>query len=422
MLKNWFGTKSNKTETKGNEVINEFGIDLLVQKFAGVNVNVSAATKLDTVFAAVRDKSESIGQLSAIIKRSGKRIYSGREFNIFSRKPNPFQTLQDFLEMGVAALEFRGNFYAYIVRNRYGNVTEIIPFFNQDGVGVHHDANGDIYYTAAFNDGKPSAIILKDDIFHLKLFSMNGYKGMSPISYNARSLGISISQEDYLSELMENGSLPKGVLSTDQMFKDETVIERMRKQWKERYGGTRNAGETPILEQGLKYQNTGLSPADTQLIMQRKYSREQICSIFRVPPHRIGASEKQTYNNVEQNNIAYLRDALVPIIKKFENAITDLMPESMEFKINTTDFVRGDRKTEVESVNSIWKHSLCSRTEAREALGFESVDEEEVWVIESNNLTLGTQDDLKRIQEQRQRALSNEQNKPQATEENDDTE
>ncbi len=409
----------------GSGGIKEFGgINLFnTTKFAGVDVTVNTAMQHSCVFACVRDKAESIAQLpiKMLIRdpKTGKmtRKWSGREHKIFTQQPNDFQTMQDFVEMATAWLELRGNFYAYVSRNRFDNTSEIIPFFNQDGVEVGED-RGRVYYTYVTNDGQGGMtrdFIEASDVMHISLFSLNGYKGISPIANNGRAIGVSISQEEYLGSLMEKGAMPLGTLTTDNIFKDLSVVDRLRSQWEDRYGGTKSAGKTPILENGLKYQPLSITPADSELLAQRRYSREEICAIHKVPYTRLYPSEKGSGNqNVEQDNIRYLTTSLAPIIKKLEDAISKEMPANHCIKLDTHQFLRGDIKAMFEVAGGTFKLGSISMNELRESLGWEEIEHGEYHAIDTNNLTFGTLEDIPRLQEE-QRQLAQQANQNQQT-------
>lgn len=384
------------------------GFDLIGSKHAGVKVNTDTAIAHDTVFACVRDKAESIGQLPVCLYRKegarNNKVHSGREHRIFTLKPNPYQTMQDMIEMYVATIELRGNWFAYVVRNRYNNIAEILPFRFQSNVSVNMDAHGQVYYTYSTNDGKPTIAFSNREIIHVKNFTLDGFTGLSAISYGARAIGLAISQEEYLSKLMEKGALQRGILTTDQLFKDKAAIDRLREQW-DAFSGIKGMGKTPILEQNLKYQPLTLSPADTELIAQRGFSREQICGLLRVPPHRVGVTANQKSKDTEQDNKDYYQNKLVPLITKFENAINYVLPDNLNIKLDEKGFIRGDFKSSVEAAHEVVKSGLGSINEGREIIGFQPIDGGEVHAIDTNNLTFGLVTDIPKLQEE-QRLLA----------------
>lgn len=391
------------------------GFSFSSRKFAGVNVNPNTALAHDTVFACVRDKAESIGQLPVLLRRTSgdktETVKQGREYRIFTRRPNDFQTMQEFIEMIVAALELRGNFYAYISRNKYGNISEILPFVNQTGVCPNLSTDGRVYYTYVTNDNKPAMAFAGADIIHIKNFTLNGFLGASAIHYGARSIGISISQEDYLASLMADGVMPKGILTTPNVFKDPNAIDRLKEQWAA-YSGAKNSGKTPILENDLKYQAMSISPADADLISQRGFSREQVCGIMRVPPTRIGVSVQGSKRDLEEENRDYYQNKLMPIVTKIESAINYVLPDHLNIKIDERGFIRGNYKALVDAVTAEFKMGGISMNEMRIDLGRDPKDGGEVHAIDTNNLTFGLLTDIPKLQEQ-QRLLANKPNEEQ---------
>jgi len=372
---------------------------------AGVKVNYTTAMRHQDVYTCVRIKSEAIGQLPLSLYRTKDKtrtkITSGREFDIFTKKPNSYQTWQEFNEMYVTSMELRGNFYAEIKRNIHGYVYEIVPFKQQLAVSVNMDANGTVYYTYVTNDnksGRSARTYANNQILHIKMNSQDGYNGMSPITYTAKSIGAAIAGEQHASALFENGARPSGVLTTDNALESDEAIERLRKDWNNNHGASKRAGGTAILEFGMTYQAITMSAVDSQLIEQRKFSREQISSIFRVPIHLLNAADGLKYNSIEHNNTAFFRDSLMPLVTKLENNLNPLLPKNHTIKLDEKQFVRGDRKTQVETTTLELKSGLITVNEGRVELGYEPVEGGDVSAVATNNLTFGRWEDLEKIQ------------------------
>ena len=403
-------TKSTDIKTKNmyrDELF--FNSPIALQNHAGVKVNYTSAMRLQDVYACIRIKAESIGQLPARLYRvdaatqEKQRLNTGREHKIFTTQPNAHQTFQEFVETYVTAMEVLGNFYAEVKRNRYGNVYEIIPFKYQQNVSVNMDSLGRVVYTYVTNDGTPkqeTKRYAQNEILHIKLNSLNGYLGLSPITQASMTIGTTIAQEQHAAAMFEHGARPSGILSTDETFDDDEAISRIRDSWNETYSGTRNVGKTAILEYGLKYQQIQMTAVDAQLLEQRKFSREQIATIFRVPLHMLQAATGMKYSNIEQNNIAFLRDSLMPLITKLENHINLILPANMQIKLNDKEFVRGDRKALVETVSKEVEKGLASVNEGRVDLGRDPIPNDDVFAISTNNITFGTYDNLEKLNAQ----------------------
>lgn len=398
----------NKIETKST---NPYSDDSFFERnstmnYAGVSVNYSTALRHQDVYTCVRIKAEAIGQLPINLYRTQDavryKINSGREFDIFTKVPNSYQTWQEFNEMYVTAMELRGAFFAEIKRNSFGNVYEIVPFKQQNGVSVNMDARGVVYYTYATNDGQAGVstrTYTNNQVLHIKMNTIDGFTGMSPITYSASCIGAAIAGESHANSLFKNGARPSGVLSTDEAFgDDDEAVERLRKQWSDMHSGSDNTGKTAVLEYGMTYTPITMTAVDAQLLEQRKLSREQIASIFRVPIHMLNAASALKYNTIEQNNTGFFRDALMPLITKLENSINQLLPKNHVIKVDEKQFVRGDRKSQVDNITAEIKSGLCSVNEGRSELGREPVEGGDVYAVATNNLHFGKWEDLEKIQ------------------------
>lgn len=388
-------------------------------KFAGKEVTYTSAMQQTDVYTCIRIKAEAMGQLPIKLYRTDKenvrrRIYGGREHKIFTKRPNAFQTWQDFIEVYVTVMEIQGNFYAEVKRNRYGSVYEIVPMRYQGNVSVQQDNYGNVYYVYATNDGKGKierATYAARDILHIKLNSTDGLTGMSPIRQAARDIGLAIAGNDAAAALFENGNTPAGVLSTDQTFgEDDASVDRLRKSWEKTHAGSSNKGKVAILEAGLKYQSIQMSSVDAQLLEMMGLSRERIAALFRIPSHMLNAKEGMKYNTVEHNNTGFFRDALMPLVTKLENGISPLLPENHDISLDEKTFVRGDREAQVKTVSEEIKSGICSLNEGRIDLGREPIDGGDVFAIQTNNLQFGSYDDIARYRELNLKKLENEAN------------
>ncbi len=367
-------------------------------------VNYTSAMRQQDVYTCIRIKSESISQLPIRLfshdGNSRTEITSGVQHGVFTQQPNNYQTWQEFVETYVIALETLGNFYAEIKRNRFGNVWQLIPLEFQSACTTTKDSNGNIIHTYTTSDGKgrrSKKTYSPRDILHIKLGAVNGYVGLSPITQASQTIGSAISADTHTASLFENGARPTGVLATDGTFgvgeEAEAGIARLKSEWNELYGGAKNAGKTAGLEFGMKYQAIQMSAVDIQLIEQRKYSREQIASIFRVPLHMLGSPDGMKYNTIDQTSTAFFRDSLMPLVTRLENNIKLILPKNHSMKMDEREFTRGDRKTQVATLKEEMALGTTSLNAACRDLGRPEIDGgDDIYIIGTNNFTYGTWD------------------------------
>src|SRR5574343_525408 len=338
----------------------------------------SLSSKIEAVYACWRDKAETVGQLPIKLyetsKKGRKEINSGRVQRIFCEKPCDYMTFQSFMEMLVVSLERFGAFYAYVEKNDLGNVMSIIPFRYQGNIHPSIHINGNVYYTYVTNDGKIGDPYRAEDLFIIKSFTFDGYTPVSPLVQNARLLGIANAQENTQYESQTDGITARMYASTDQIFKDDNAIERIKHQFKEMRGPS-GAKAIPVLEQNLTLHSLKLTPAETELLKNREFTVNRICRIFRVPVHRVGVASPNTGpGDVFDLDEAYMRDSLNPILVKVEKELNPLLPAGYELEFDRKAFYGGSPWRLVEHVEKAVKGGLYSINEGRNALGEEPVE------------------------------------------------
>lgn len=322
---------------------------------SGERVDEKSAMQISTVYACVRLLAESIAGLPLHLYR-----YTGNNgekekaidhplYKVLYRQPNPEMTSFSFRETLMTSLLLWGNAYAQIIRDGRNGIVEMYPLLPEN-VEVDRDANGQIYYIYhAYTDEVPGEnnkdiYLSYEDVFHIPGLGFNGLIGFSPIAMMKNSLGTTLAVEKYGAAFFRNGAQPSGVLEHPGVLKDPAKI---RENWSAVYGGANNAHKVCVLEEGMTYKAISLPPEDSQFLETRKFTVDEICRIFRVPPHLVQDLEHATYSNIEHQSIDFVQHTLTPWLVRFEQAIMkDLLLEEEQDayfpKFNVDGLLRGD--------------------------------------------------------------------------------
>ena len=407
----WFDWLRRNQKTEGKSAT--LTINDVVRQVNGGDLPISLSLKIETVFAALRDKSETIGQLPIKLyetsKKGRKEIKSGRVHRIFCERPCDYMTMQTFMENLVVSLERFGAFYAYIERNDLGSPMSIVPFRFQGNIHPSMDVSGRVFYNYVKNDGTIGDAYNLEDLFIIKGFTLDGFTPVSPLVQNARLLGIANAQEETALETQTDGITSRMYGSTPNGFKDDNKIARLQEQIKT-LRGPKGSSAIPIFEEDLKFHSFKLTPAETELLKNREFTVNRICRVFRVPVHRVGVTGTGTGLDIEKENEEYLRSSLNPILVKVEKALNSLLPPGYEIEFDRNAFYAGSPWRLVEHVEKGVKGGLYSINEGRNALGEEPVEGGDVFAIDNNNVVYGSWDQLDSMQERLYGA--NNQSKP----------
>ena len=326
-----------------------------IMKGEGAGVTEEKAMRFAAAYACVRVLSESIAQLPLkMYKREGKgrnlaqdHVLSG----LLHDAPNEFMTAFNFWEGMMASLALWGNGYALRDVDGAGRPTALW-LLDPSKVTPRKLTTGAVVYDIYSDLG--SKTYLREEVFHVSGLGFDGIKGRSVVGMANEAISQGMAASEYAGRFFENDATPRGVLETDQIFKDATAVDRLRKSWNDIYQGAKNAHRVAILEQGLKFKPLTVNPEDAQLLETRKFNRSEIAGIFRVPLHMIGDLDKATFSNIEHQSIEFVKFSLSPWMKRIEQTINLQLLLPSERKRYFSEFVadgmlRGDVKSRYES-------------------------------------------------------------------------
>jgi HK97 family phage portal protein len=316
---------------------------------SGVTVSPLTALGVPTVFACVNHISKDVGKLPLkLYRRSGaskEEAYDHPLYSLFHDAPNSEMTSIDFRKAMQSNLSLRQNAVAYIVRDGRGEVAEVYPVDPAD-LKLHKEKNQPLEY---WIDGKrtdPSRIL------HLKGFTSNGVAGIEVVKLVEDVIGLAVALQDNASRFFGNGSRPGSILSHPGSLTDK-AYQRLKEEIHNKHGGVENAYKTMILEEGLKYEQSRTDNDKSQFIESRKHQDIAICQVFGVQPHKVGILDRATFSNIEQQNIEYVVDTLLPELRTWEQALNAKLLKPQErgeyfFEFNVDGQLRGDFKTRME--------------------------------------------------------------------------
>ena len=323
---------------------------------SGEIVNERSSMQIATVYACVRLLAESVAGLPLHLyeytdeaEQNKVKAKDHPLYKILYRQPNDEMSSFTFRETMMTHLLLWGNAYAQIIRDGRNNVLGLYPL-QPDQMEVDRDKQGRIIYIYhAYTDDVPGlqntdVIFRADEIFHIPGLGFNGLIGFSPIAMMKNALGSAIAVEKYGSAFFKNGAQPSGVLEHPGTLKNP---ERIRQNWSDVYGGSQNAHKVAVLEEGMQYKAISLPPEDSQFLSTRQFGVNEICRIFRVPPHMVQDLTHATFSNIEHQSIDYVVYTLTPWLSRFEQAITKdlLLPSEQDTlfpRFNVDGLLRGD--------------------------------------------------------------------------------
>lgn len=327
--------------------------------FAGKNGNKAvtpeSAVGCSAIYSGVKIISETLGTIPLnLYKRKGEdkreKATDHSLFQVLRTLANPNLTAMEFREMMTAHMILRGNGFAQIIRGSDGQVVALYPL-HPDRMNLEWDKELSEYiYVYSLNNGEKKKL-LRDQVFHLRGPSDDGLWGKSFVAVLRDLIGQNLTLDEYSHNFYKNNAAPSGVLQMAAgMEMTQKAKDNLRDEWKKKYSGANNSGSVAILEEGLTWQQIGMTSQDAQFIDTLKDVRRQILGGLRVPLHMAGDPEKLSFNSIEQLSIQFITYTMLPYLVRWEQTVTrDLLTAKERAKYFAEFLVDGLQRGDLTS-------------------------------------------------------------------------
>ncbi len=347
------------------------------------------------VYACISLIAQDIAKMRVkLVAKQPSGVWKETESPSFSpvlRKQNHYQTRLKFFEWWMTSKLIHGNTYALKRRDLRGVVTNlylldpnrVLPLVSNDG---------SVFYrlmTDNMSGLEEEIIVPAREIIHDTMICLfHPLVGVSPIFACglASAQGLRIQQNS--AKFFGNNSNPGGILTAPGEISDETAA-RLKTHWDENYTGDK-AGKIAVLGDGLKFEPMAIKAVDAQLIEQLKWTAENVCSCFHVPPYKIGIGAMPAFNNIEALNREYYSQCLQAPIESLEL----LLDEGLELPVPYGTEFDTDALWRMDTVNRYASHTQAigggwlAPNEARLKEDLEPVKGGESPLIQQQNYSL----------------------------------
>lgn len=355
---------------------------IIREGFAGAwQRNVTCSQESVLAFAAVYRCvtliASDIGKLRIKLVEKVGDIWEETQNPAFSpvlRKPNHYQTRNQFMETWMVSKLIHGNTYVLKQRDQRGIVTSLYVL-DPSRVRPMVAPNGDVYYGIGRDDLSRVPFDLKDinavpasEIIHDVMVPLyHPLCGVSPISACGLAAIHGLRVQSNQSEFFGNGSTPSGILTTPNPINEEQA-KQYQQQWTDNYAGPANVGKVAVLGGGLTYLPMTMTAVDAQLVEQLKWTAENVCTAFGVPAYKVGVAPPPAYNNIEALNVEYYSQTLQSPIEHIE-ALLDyglgLDGRTMGTELDLDGLLRMDTAAQIKAAADAVGAGIDSPNEAR---------------------------------------------------------
>lgn len=290
---------------------------------------------------------------------------------------NPEYDLMELTNKNIRALQINGTSYNRILRKagskqivgmEYIRFTRVKPNVNDSGELVSWSIKG--------KRGSAVETVRKEDVAVFKLAHPDDdIIGLSPLESLDLPLGVDIQAQRFNEAAFRNGPYASLILSMSEADPDE--VERNREYIKNNFTKPENAHKPMFLEGDVKVIGDSLQRrgVDGSFIELRKFNREEICAVFRVPVTKL-ITDGANRSNTEEHDETFVRDTIEPLQRLYWQQFNRRILQR-EFGITDMIVIPG-KKQDVTMTNiNIAKgmvQSGATGNEARKVMNLNSID------------------------------------------------
>lgn len=292
-------------------------------------------------------------------------------------RPNPIQTWEEWLETAIIYRLVGGE--APIWLNGVGSRIQEVWILRPDWLELVEKQNGLPYryrYTPV-DGGMQLSVLAEDLIMWKELNPLDPYRGLSLLWSCAYAVDTLNQYAKSNKALIDNGVQPSGIVYSEVALKED-VFKRLKKEMDDTYVGSQNTGK-PMLLEGLKWQQTGITMRDAEFVNGVKLNKIEVSAALGVPGQLIGIEGSQTFANYEQARSALYEDTVIPLMRSLYSKIYTIAERMGEKRLARIDVdieaIPALEPRRTERNKFIDASESLSVNEKRTALGWEPIGE-----------------------------------------------
>ena len=281
-------------------------------------------------------------------------------------RPNPYMSGATFASIRTLYYKLAGDSFVLVSRDPDGTPNALYPL-RPDRVKPIEMPDGRInwVYVKSNQTVRDGLRILAEDMIHDKMpnpldpLESRGF-GMSPLTPAASSVDVDNKMSSFLNLLMDNGVMPPGILTTENLVTDEDA-KRIQRRFSETYGGHLNWNKIPVLDQRMTYQRIGMTLDEMIVPSMDERNETRILNAIGVPPMLVGSQvgmQNSTYANYQEARQSFWEDFLPYDLRVFEDECNEILGGGRYFfmhDLSQVPALQENLMEKIEAARGLWE-------------------------------------------------------------------
>jgi HK97 family phage portal protein len=339
-------------------------------------LNPYSTLSIPAYWRAINFLSENLASFPRAVHKGGSKTEDLPTLTrLLSRRPNGYQNSFCFWRTLFAHAAHYGNGYARIERQPMSYRPAALHNLMPEDVWPFRYDRGDGEGPGQYYLHRPTQTVLPGaDVLHLSALSYDGMSGLDPVSLHSSTFQRAGTMDRFQTRYLQRGTVVRGAIEIPMEASEEQVAQMVDK-LRSYFSGPDAERDVIVLTGGAKLNNTTISPQESQLIQQGAHVVKQIAQVTGVPPQFLFEFAESKYNNsIEAMGEYVVRYTFRPWLEQCEDELTLKLLTYAEqeagyaVRLNPDALLRGDTRTQVDTVAAAVKAGLRTRNEGRELL------------------------------------------------------
>lgn len=226
-----------------------------------------------------------------------------------------------------------------------------------------HQLVGWRYKAARYNAPLSPTVFLPEEIIHIKLPNpFNFWRGMSPLTVAYLAAQTDYASSQFMKGAMMNNADTGLIVTTSEQLtpeQQEQVLATLR----ERKHAAGAADRTVFLTGDAKISNPTPTAVDLQFLENRKFNRQEICAIYKVPQELLGFTEDANRSVSDAARLNFMENRIAPLCRRLEAGILPIIHRfdrarhasvRGEFHIQATPIMQAAQRARIDSAAKLF--------------------------------------------------------------------
>lgn len=294
-----------------------------------------------TIVSSIAQESAKAEFLVDRLSTSGIVPVTNHPFIQLLKKPNSDDSQFQFLEMHFTFMKLAGESFWYLARGGRTGLVKEMYLLRPDLMEAVIDKDDPLGRIGSYMFTPTRQSFAKNEILHFKTPNpMDKNRGLGPVQAGRTY----VETEGYTSlwtrNSIYNSGRPSGILNIKSNITPDQ-FEKLKRQFKQEYSGTQNAGKTLLLQgkDGIDYAKLGMELGEVALKDLKDMSRDDIMIMFRVSKTILGITDDVNRANAIEARAVFTENVIKPELDRFiDHLNVTIIPEyGVDFKLRYVD-------------------------------------------------------------------------------------